>query len=157
VRKIQLKALKILAHANTPREFADRVPDVMKLVEDAKRDLRIGRVPLDELIVRQRLSRAIEAYKTPSPAARAARQLQSHGRQLFPGQSMEFLFARNLSGVHAVELGIPTDHQSINFKRYCRLLDRAIQSVVSSCESPGIHEQLLLWDFPKVLHSRLPK
>ncbi|MBE7435602.1 MAG: hypothetical protein HS100_16925 [Anaerolineales bacterium] len=157
VRKIQLKALKILAHADTPREFADRVPDVMKLVEDAKRDLRIGRVPLDELIVRQRLSRAIEAYKTPSPAARAARQLQSHGRQLFPGQSMEFLFARNLSGVHAVELGIPTDHQSINFKRYFRLLDRAIQSVVSSCESPGIHEQLLLWDFPKVLHSRLPK
>ncbi|PWB77411.1 MAG: hypothetical protein C3F07_02040, partial [Anaerolineales bacterium] len=46
VRKIQLKALEILARANTPREFANRVPDVMNLMEDAKRELRIGRVPL---------------------------------------------------------------------------------------------------------------
>jgi DNA polymerase II len=92
VRKIQLKALEILAGANTPHEFADRVPDVMALVERAKRELRIGRVPLEELIVRQRLSRALDGYKSPSPAARAALQLQAQGRQLAPGQSVEFLF-----------------------------------------------------------------
>lgn len=157
VRKIQLKALEVLAQADSPQEFADYVPEVMKFVEHAKQELRSGRVPIDELIIHQKLSRGVEAYKTPSPAARAARQLQAHGRQFAPGQSMEFLFARNLSGVHAVELGIPTDHQSINFKRYCRLLDQAIQSVVSSCKSSGIHEQLFLWEFPKVPDSRLPK
>ena len=157
VRKIQLKALEILAQADSPQEFAEYVSDVMKVVEHAKWELRSGRVSIDELIIHQKLSRRVEAYMTPSPVARAARQLQSHGRQLSPGQSMEFLFVRNLSGVHAVEFGIPTDHQSINFKRYCRLLDRAIQSVVSLCKSPGIHEQLFLWDFPKALHSRLPK
>ncbi|MCB0120584.1 MAG: hypothetical protein KDD72_16225, partial [Anaerolineales bacterium] len=104
VRKIQLKALEVLAQANSPREFADRVPDVLKLVEGTKRDLRMGRVPLDELVIRQRLSRTIEAYKTPSPAARAARQLRAQGRQFAPGQSLEFLFARNATGVHAWEL-----------------------------------------------------
>ncbi|MCL4270318.1 MAG: hypothetical protein KJZ72_12275 [Anaerolineales bacterium] len=129
VRKIQLKALESLAHANTPREFADRVPEVMKLVEDAKRDLRMGRVPLGELVIRQRLSRTIEAYKTPSPAAHAARQLQAHGRQFAPGQSLEFLFARNAIGVHAWELDEMLDLGKLDTKRYCRLMDRAMQTI----------------------------
>lgn len=130
VRKIQLKTLEILARANSPREFADCVPDVMKLVEDAKRDLRAGRVQLEELVVRQRLSRTIEAYKTPSPAARAALQLQAHGRQFAPGQSLEFLFARNASGVHAWELDETLDSRRLDTKRYCRLLDRAMQTIL---------------------------
>lgn len=130
VRKIQLKALEILARANTPHEFADRVPEVMVLVEDAKRDIRIGCVPLDELIIRQRLSRTIEAYKNPSPAARAALQLQARGRQFAPGQSLEFLFARNASGVHAWELEEALDSGKLDAKRYYRLLDRAIQTIL---------------------------
>jgi DNA polymerase-2 len=131
VRKIQLKALEVLAGANTPHEFADRIPDVMALVECAKRDLRIGRVPLGELLIRQRLSRTIEAYKTPSPAARAARQLQAYGRQFTPGQSLEFLFARNGTGVHAWELGETLDSGRLDTKRYYRLLDRAIQTILN--------------------------
>ncbi len=130
VRKTQLKALEILARANSPSEFADRIPDVMKLVEDAKRNLRIGRVPLDELVVRQRLSRTIQAYKTPSPAAHAALQLQERGRQFAPGQSLEFLFARNASGVHAWELNEALDSGKLDTKRYYRLLDCAIQTVL---------------------------
>lgn len=143
VRKIQLKALEVLAGANTPHEFADRIPDVMALVEGAKRNLRIGRVPLGELLIRQRLSRTIEAYKTPSPAARAARQLQIHGRQFAPGQSLEFLFARNETGVHAWELDETLDSGRLDTKRYCRLLDRAIQTVIDPCKPLLVPEQLL--------------
>jgi DNA polymerase-2 len=143
VRKIQLKALEVLAGANTPHEFANRVPDVITLVEGAKRDLRIGRVPLDELVIRQRLSRTIEAYKTPSPAARAARQLQVHGRQFAPGQSLEFLFARNGTGVHAWELEEELDSEKLDTKRYYRLLDRAIQTVLGPCR-PWLTSQKLL-------------
>jgi DNA polymerase-2 len=143
VRKIQLKALEILAHANTPREFANRVPDVITLVEGAKRDLRIGRVPLDELVIHQRLSRTIETYKTPSPAARAARQLQAQGRQFVPGQSLEFVFARNASGVHAWELNEALDSGKLDTKRYYRLLDRAIQTVIDPCKPLLMPERLL--------------
>ncbi|MBN8656002.1 MAG: hypothetical protein J0M11_09720 [Anaerolineae bacterium] len=134
VRKIQLQVLEILARANTQNEFADRIPEVMALVEGAKRDLRIGRVPLDELIIRQRLSRAIEDYRTPSPAARAALQLQAHGRQFAPGQSLEFLYARNGTGVHAWELDEAMDSRRLDTKRYCKLLDRAIQTVLDLCK-----------------------
>jgi len=130
VRKTQLKALEILAHANSPREFADHIPDIVRLVEGAKRDLRTGRVPLDQLIIRQRLSRSIEAYRTPSPAARAALQLQAQGRHFAPGQSLEFLFARNASGVHAWEMEETLDPGRLDTKRYYRLLDRAIETVL---------------------------
>ncbi len=143
VRKIQLAALEILARANTPHEFADRVPDVMALVERAKRELRTGHVPLDELIVRQKLSRTLDGYKSPSPAARAALQLQSKGRQLAPGQSMEFLFARNVSGVHAWELEEALDSGRLDTKRYCNLLDRAIQTVLDPCRYLVATERLL--------------
>ena len=128
VRKIQLKALEILAGANTPHEFADRIPDVIALVESAKRDIRIGRVPLEELVVRQRLSRAIETYKTPSPAACAALQLRAHGRQFAPGQSVEFLFIHN--GVYAWELEGQL-HSGLDTRRYCKLLDRAMWTVLA--------------------------
>ncbi|MBV6390990.1 MAG: hypothetical protein KPEEDBHJ_00194 [Anaerolineales bacterium] len=143
VRKIQLKALEILAQADSPQEFADFVPDVMRFVEHAKRDLRSGQVPLDELIVRQRLSRAMEAHRTPSPAARAARQLQAHGRQFAPGQSLEFLFARNASGVHAWELEEALDSGKLDTERYNRLLDRAIQTVFTPCKDQLTMKYLL--------------
>ncbi|MBI5824452.1 MAG: hypothetical protein HZB18_10530 [Chloroflexi bacterium] len=143
VRKIQLKALEVLAGANTPHEFADRIPDVMALVECAKRDLRIGRVPLGELVIRQRLSRTIEAYKTPSPAARAALQLQAHGRQFAPGQSLEFLFARNATGVHAWELDETLDSGRLDTKRYCKLLDRAVQTVLDPGKPLLVPQRLL--------------
>ncbi|MEW6085855.1 MAG: DNA polymerase domain-containing protein [Chloroflexota bacterium] len=143
VRKIQLKALEVLAGANTPHEFANRIPDVMALVECAKRELRIGRVPLEELVVRQKLSRTIEAYKTPSPAARAARQLQAYGRQFAPGQSLEFLFTRNGTGVHAWELEEALDSGKLDTKRYYRLLDRAIQTVLDPCKPLLMPERLL--------------
>jgi len=143
VRKIQLKALEVLACANTPSEFVDRVPDVMALVERAKQNLRTGHVPLDELIVRQKLSRTLDGYKSPSPAARAALQLQSMGRQLAPGQSMEFLFARNDSGVHAWELNEALPPERLDTKRYCRLLDRAIRTVLDPCKPALVPERLL--------------
>jgi DNA polymerase-2 len=142
VRKIQLASLEILAQADTPQEFADLIPNVTALVERAKRELRFGRVPLGELIIRQRLSRAMEAYRTPSPAARAARQLQAQGRQFAPGQSLEFLFARNASGVHAWELEEMLAPGMLDTKRYFKLLDRAMQTIFNPVRSHLIEEQL---------------
>lgn len=135
VRKIQLKALEILAQADAPQEFSECIPEVMKVVDHAKWELRTGRVPLGELIIRQRLSRTIEAYKTPSPAARAAIQLQAQGRQFAPGQSLEFLFACNATGVHALELEEALDSAKLDTKRYYKLLDRAMQTILDPVRS----------------------
>lgn len=125
-----------------PQEFADRVPDVQALVGRAKREMRSGRVPLVELIVRQRLSRTLNGYKSPSPAACIALQLQAQGRQLAPGQSMEFLFARNASGGSAWELDKALNPGRLDTKRYCRMLDQAMQTILNPsrpfCVSKGL-------------------
>ena len=142
VRKIQLKALEILAQADTPQEFAECIPEVMKVVGHAKWELQAGLVPLEELIIRQRLSRCIEDYKTPSPAARAAMQLHTQGRQFAPGQSMEFLFVRNAIGVHAWEMEEALDSAKLDIKRYYRLLDRAMQTILDPILSHMFTERL---------------
>ncbi|MDL1944602.1 hypothetical protein FBQ99_19915 [Chloroflexi bacterium CFX2] len=143
VRRIQLAVLEILAMAKKPEEIVEHVPDVFVLVERARRDLRAGRVPLEELIVRQKLSRVLEGYKSPSPAARAAMQLKAMGREIAPGQAVEFLFTRGGSGVHAWELGEALDPRRIDTVRYCRLLDRAIQTVLDPHRRSCVPERLL--------------
>lgn len=141
VRKIQLAVLDILAQANSSEELVGYVPTAMAHIERKKRDLRSGRVPLEELIVRQKLSRVLDGYKSPSPAARAARQLQAIGREIAPGQSIEFLFTRD--GVHAWELGETLDVRRLDVQRYCALLDRAMQTVLDPFASPCTSPRLL--------------
>jgi DNA polymerase-2 len=131
VRKIQLAVLTILAQAGAPDELTDYLPAALAHIERAKRDLRAGRVPLEDLVVRQKLSRTLDGYRSPSPAARAARQLQAIGREAAPGQSIEFLFTRD--GVHAWELGGTFDFRRLDIKRYCILLDRAMGTVLDPC------------------------
>lgn len=143
VRKIQVAALEILARADSPEELVDYIPDVLELVEHARRELRAGRVPLEELIVRQKLSRVLDGYKSPSPAARAAMQLRARGREIAPGQSVEFLFTRGGSGVHAWELGEALDPGRLDTKRYFKLLDRAIRTVLDPCKPLFVPERLL--------------
>ncbi|GER79096.1 MAG: hypothetical protein DPW21_00795 [Anaerolineae bacterium] len=132
VRKAQLTVLNILAQADSPGDMSDYLPTVITYIERAKRDLRAGRVPLEDLVIRQKLSRVLDGYKTPSPAARAARQLQMIGREIAPGQSIDFLFTRD--GVHAWELGETLDVRRVDVQRYCALLERAMRTVLDPWE-----------------------
>ncbi len=143
VRKIQLAVLDLLAQADTPQELAKCLPDVLNLVARAKRDLKGGRVHLNELVVTQKLSRELEGYKSPSPAARAALQLQAAGRPVAPGQAMRFLFTRGSPGVQAWELGEALDPRRLDTTRYCSLLDRAMRTVLDPCKSLQAPVQLL--------------
>ncbi len=84
----------------------------------------------------QSLSRAVEAYTTPSPAARAAMQLQATGRYVAPGQFMRFVFVRGNERVRVWELGV--DARTVDIKRYIALLDRAVSSVVGVFEKEDV-------------------
>ncbi len=143
VRRIQLAVLNLLVRADSKQELADCLPEILNLLKRAKRDLKRGHVPMEELVVTQKLSRELEAYKSPSPAARAALQLQMAGRQVAPGQSMRFLFTRGRPGVQAWELGEALDPGRVDTTRYCSLLDRAIRTVLDPCKSLMAPVQLL--------------
>jgi len=87
-------------------------------------------VPLSALVVGQKLSRALEEYRSPSPAARAAAQLQAAGKSTRPGQRVRLLFTLGEPGIYAWDLPDPPDPASVDVARYTTLLLRAASAVL---------------------------
>ena len=141
VKRVQLEVLNCLAKAKALSEIPEYLIAAETIVKQAKDDLRNGHVSLGELVITQSLSREVGSYKTPSPAARAAKQLQSAGRQVAPGQFMRFIFIRGDERVRVWEVGI--DPRMVDIKRYCILLDRAIASLTCIFE-----QEKKVRDFP---------
>ena len=129
VAKIQLAVLECLAQAKTLEQVADYIPKTREIVEQAKRDLRAGRVPPEELVIAQRLSRDVDKYQSPSPAARAARQWVEAGKSVAPGQVMRFVFTRGKPGVWAVGVG-ELDARKVDVGKYAELVERAVDTII---------------------------
>jgi len=130
VTRTQLEVLDCLAQASTLDEVPEYLPEADGVVQKAKRNLKKERVPLEYLVVTQKLSRAVEEYKTPSPAARAAMQLQAVGRKAAPGQFIRFVYTRDASKVRAWDLHGEVDPRMLDTARYCTLLDRSVETVL---------------------------
>jgi DNA polymerase II len=144
VRKIQLEILDCLSQAKSLEQVQGFLPEGQRIKEQAMRDLRVGRVPLEELIVTQTLSRELAQYRCPSPAARAGLQLQAAGRSVAAGQFMCFVYVLGNDRVRAGELGV--DPRTVDLERYGRLLDRAVEEVIDGfC---NFHNNMV---FPKSL------
>ncbi len=91
IREMQQEMLEILAKAPDVEHIPDVLPELHRLVHKRLRELKAGRVKMEKLVVRQTLSRELERYRSPSPAALAARQLADMGKNLRPGQSVRFI------------------------------------------------------------------
>jgi DNA polymerase II len=133
VAKTQLAVLECLAQAKTLQQVREYLPRAQRIVADARRDLRMGRVPLEELVITQRLSREVEDYKSPPPAARAARQWLEAGKPVSPGQVMRFVYTRGQPGVWAPGCG-ELDGRMVDVDRYLTILERAIDTVIAPFE-----------------------
>jgi DNA polymerase elongation subunit (family B) len=105
------------------------------------RQLREGNIPLDDLIVAQRLSREVSQYRQPSPAAKAAAQLHSLQKPTHAGQVIHFLYVKKVPGVLAWRAGVPFDYHQINIGEYLKLLARAASNVLFPI---GIKEDSLI-------------
>jgi DNA polymerase-2 len=130
VTQTQLAVLDCLAQARTLDEVPVYLPEAQTLARKAKRNLKREHVPLEYLVVTQKLSRAVEEYKTPSPAARAAIQLQAAGRNVAPGQFIRFVYTRDSNRVRAWDLHWEVDPRLLDTARYCTLLDRSVETVL---------------------------
>ncbi len=151
----QVEMLKRMAQASDLQALTACVPDLLSLLQERVAALRCRQVPLEQLLVTQTLSRDVEAYRLPSPAARAAAQLRAMGRNLRPGQRVRFLYTLGRPGVHAWDLPVAPEVAAIDVKRYLTLLLRAAASVlqplgVEARDLPsrlegGSSGNLLLW------------
>ena len=145
VAKAQRKILNILAQAEDARGLPFYLPKIRALVDERLNALRNGRVPLEDLIVRQRLSRELDEYRTPSPAARAAAQLKEIGRNLRPGQSVRLLFMRGESNVRAWDLPEAPNPAEIDLVYYRKLLLEAVNTILEPIQES---EKLFPYQMP---------
>jgi DNA polymerase I len=137
VQETQVELIHLMARLPDIRRASDAFPDALALLRRRYQSLLNGAVPLHQLVVRQTLSRAVEAYRTPSPAARAARQLQENGREMRPGQPIRLIYTRGAPGVHAWELPDRPSSAQVDTAEYRKLLLRAVGTVLEPFGFPA--------------------
>lgn len=130
VAETQMEVLQILAKVSDPDELINCLPEIRMLVYQKLTDLRLGRIPLEKLIVRQTVSRSLDEYRAPSPASAALQQLQEAGKSLRPGQSVRLIYTLGASRARAWDLPDPPDPRSVDINRYRSLLFRAMDAVL---------------------------
>ncbi len=140
IAQTQVEILEMLAQAQDAEALESYLPAALAHTRSVLRALNTGQLPLEALLVRQKLSRPLEAYRSPSPAARAALQLQAIGKTMRPGQAVRFFYTRGEPGVYAWDLPEALDPQRLDLARYRKLLIRAVSAIL---EPLGIGEDQL--------------
>lgn len=154
IAQFQAGLLDLLGRARSADELPECLPEAIRLVRRGLNTLRLGRVPLSQLLVTQKLSRQVEAYRVPSPAGRAAAQLQAVGKILKAGQHVRFLYTLGEPGVYAWDLPQPPNPKAVDLRRYVELLLRAAVSVL---EPLGMGEgELRDWVLANTARGGLP-
>ncbi len=154
IARTQAEMLDELAQVSRDNPVDLHLPRILTLLRRQLAALRAGRLPLEQLLVAQKLSRTLDEYRTPSPVARAAAQLQAAGKTTSPGERVRFLYTRGEPGVHAWNLPNPPDPASVDIDRYSELLLRAAATML---EPFGVSEQLLgQWLFSNAAYNAPP-
>jgi DNA polymerase-2 len=125
IGEMQEEMLERLAQIARPEQFPGCLTDILAMLRRHLSALRARRIPLEKLLVYQKLSRELEEYSSPSPPARAVAQLKAIGKTMRPGQVVRFLYTLGEPGVHAWDLPVRPNPKSIDHKRYAELLLRA--------------------------------
>jgi DNA polymerase-2 len=158
IGKAQVEILEYLALAQNAGELKKFVPGAVAIVQKKMRQLSRLEFDVDDLWVTQRLSRELQAYRVATPSALAAGQLHLCGKDLQPGQKIQFVYIRGKPGVFARDLPLQPEEEMIDIKRYQVLLLRAAETVLKPFGwdqealrsiSGGIPAlQRKLWHFP---------
>ena len=154
IARTQAEMLVELAHVSRDAPVDMYLPKILALLRRKLAALRGGRLPLEQLLVAQKLSRTLDEFRTPSPVARAATQLLAVGKTTSPGERVRFLYTRGEPGVYAWNLPQPPDPASVDVDRYSELLLRAATTML---EPFGVSEQLLSqWLFSNAAYNAPP-
>ena len=154
ITEAQLEILVQLVGARVGDPQSVPLSRILALLRRRLSALRSGRIPLEALLVTQKLSRALDEFRTLSPVARAVAQLAAAGVETSPGERVRFLYTRGEPGVHAWNLPNPPDPASPDVSRYAELLLRAAGTVLGPF---GVREALLRqWLFENAAYSAPP-
>jgi DNA polymerase-2 len=130
VYQAQEHILHLLAGLDESRPPEDALPEALTLLRGLVERLRAGTVPLEDLLVTQRLSRELHEYKRPTPLSTAVSQLEALGKPVRPGQVVKFLYTRGKPGVLAWRAGQPLSVEGVAVDKYIQLIARAASNVL---------------------------
>lgn len=130
IKETQMTMLELLAEAPSAFDLPQYVPGALAHLQQELAHLAKGKVEVEKLLISQKLSRALDVYRVPSPPAVAARQLKEAGKTLQPGQRVRFLYTHGWPGVQAWDLPKHPDPRSVDRPRYRELMLRAAQTIL---------------------------
>jgi DNA polymerase-2 len=131
VRQAEEDIMALLATQSEAAKLKDLLPEAVRIMQERVERLYSGAVPLDELVVTNRLSREPEQYKGLSAPAEAARQLRAAGKQVRVGQMLGFVYVLGeRPGVQAWDLPYQPGLEQLDKPRYCKLLLRAVYQLL---------------------------
>ncbi len=128
IANAQMAVLEILAKAESLENVYDLIPSALALLHKEWQSLVAGRVPLESLLLSQKLGRELGEYQARSPVARAVLQLSNAGKVIKPGQTVRYLFTYGDPGVYAWDLGDPPRY--LKLLNYLNLLERAANTIL---------------------------
>lgn len=147
VANLQMEILEILAREPDPAKLVNLFPEVLERINEKLGALKAGKVPLEELVITQTLSRELNEYSYFSPVATAAKQLQTIGKTLKMGQRVRYLHIKPGPGACAWDLSNEIDPRVVDISRYKELLLRAVHEVLQPL---GVTEDILrVWLFSR--------
>jgi len=134
VSDAQMDMVRALALANNSKEFAERVPEALRVIKEYRRRLLNGEVHICDLVVTKHLSKDPRKYRQRVSQVIAAEQLVEEGAVVHAGKNVRFLFTsaqnkRYERRVRAEELIEKETNPDV--KKYLFLLYTAAANILS--------------------------
>ena len=134
VYNAQMEMINVLASANDPQQFMEKIPQALKVVKRYRQKLLDGEIPIWDLIITKHLSKHPSRYKQRVSQVIAAEQLMKEGAEVHAGKNIRFLFTnakhkrteRRVKAKQLIEKGINADT-----KKYLLLLYASAASLLS--------------------------
>ena len=141
IKETQMHLLEILAQAETLAETKNFLQEALNYAAARRHQLASCDVPVEELVIRHKLSRSLDEYLTPTPASIAAQELVRNGTTPGAGEIIEFVHTKGEIPARLWQLNSGISRKEIAPRLYLRIFDRATDTVL------GLFQQ----KFPEVL------
>jgi DNA polymerase II len=142
VRQAQEAMLQKLAGAKTPGELAALQPLLLDMAEGFRQRLREGGVKPQDLVITRVPSQKVEDYKVDTPTALAARQLETAGIHIQPGEKVRYVHREGKRGPKECRVQAAPFLETLegyDTRLYLGLLDRALAEVMLVYRDDEVH------------------
>jgi len=135
-KKCQLDILNLFASCKTIHDIKEVISEAKSIQERYNQHLLMHKVPLDDLVFTNHVTRGTNQHKSNTIQADAVNQLKWEGKSIEPGQKIKYVindYSRKISK-RVIPIEITNSKQKYDVKRYSELLDKCCKSVIEPFE-----------------------